>query len=254
MNAVADSHRTVNPAANGQPLLQLRDVTKRFGGLTAVNKVNLDIHQGDLHFLIGPNGAGKSTLFKTIVGYHKPDSGQVIYKGNDISFVEPFLRARMGISIKFQTPSVYPDLTVFQNMVVALNRRRTAVDNVRQEILDRLDAVGLHGIENMAAGQISHGQRQWLEIGLALAVEPELLLLDEPNAGMTPDETARTAEIIRRLNKDGMTIIVIAHDMEFVRMLEPRITVLHLGRVFTQGQLCEIERNEEVQQIYLGKK
>ena len=160
----------------------------------------------------------------------------------------------MGISIKFQTPSVYPDLTVFQNMVVALNRRRTAVDNVRQEILDRLDAVGLHGIENMAAGQISHGQRQWLEIGLALAVDPELLLLDEPNAGMTPDETARTAEIIRRLNKDGMTIIVIAHDMEFVRMLEPRITVLHLGRVFTQGQLCEIERNEEVQQIYLGKK
>ena len=106
----------------------------------------------------------------------------------------------------------------------------------------------------MAAGQISHGQRQWLEIGLALAVDPELLLLDEPNAGMTPDETARTAEIIRRLNKDGMTIIVIAHDMGFVRMLEPRITVLHLGRVFTQGQLCEIERNEEVQQIYLGKK
>ena len=96
MNAVADSHRTVNPAANGQPLLQLRDVTKRFGGLTAVNKVNLDIHQGDLHFLIGPNGAGKSTLFKTIVGYHKPDSGQVIYKGNDISFVEPVSSGENG--------------------------------------------------------------------------------------------------------------------------------------------------------------
>ncbi|NMB11712.1 MAG: ABC transporter ATP-binding protein [Firmicutes bacterium] len=254
MNAV----RTISPSfvspTNGQPLLRLVEITKRFGGLTAVNKVNLDIYQGDLHFLIGPNGAGKSTLFKTIVGYHKPESGRVIYKGTDISYVEPFLRARMGLSIKFQTPSVYPDLTVSQNMVVALNRHRFGVVSFEQEILDRLHAVGLHGIENMPAGRISHGQRQWLEIALALAVDPEILLLDEPNAGMTPDETARTASIIRELNDEGMTIIVIAHDMEFVRALEPKITVLHLGKVFTQGQLSEIERNEEVQQIYLGKK
>ncbi|NMB24290.1 MAG: ABC transporter ATP-binding protein [Firmicutes bacterium] len=237
-----------------EPILRLVDVTKRFGGLTAVNKVNLDIYEGDLHFLIGPNGAGKSTVFKTIVGYHKPDSGQVIYKGQDISNMEPYLRARLGFSIKFQTPSVYPDLTVGQNMTVALNRRRSGITNPEQEIADRLHMVGLHGVEDMLASRISHGQRQWLEIALALAVDVEILLLDEPNAGMTPDETFRTADIIRELNRRGMTIIVIAHDMEFVRALEPEITVLHLGKVFTEGRLSEIERNKEVQQIYLGKK
>lgn len=237
-----------------EPILRLVDVTKRFGGLTAVNKVNLDIHEGDLHFLIGPNGAGKSTVFKTIVGYHRPDEGQVIYKGRDISNMEPHLRARLGFSIKFQTPSVYPDLTVGQNMMVALNRRKVAVANPEQEIADRLHMVGLYGVEDMLASRISHGQRQWLEIALALAVDVEVLLLDEPNAGMTPDETFRTADIIRELNRKGMTIIVIAHDMEFVRALEPEITVLHLGKVFTQGRLSEIERNKEVQEIYLGKK
>ena len=253
MNADVTGSKVVNGRTK-QPVLRLVDVTKRFGGLTAVNKVNLDIYEGDLHFLIGPNGAGKSTVFKTIIGYHKPDSGQVIYKGEDISNMEPYLRARSGFSIKFQTPSVYQDLTVGQNMVVALNRRKSGVLDLERETTDRLHMVGLHGVENTLAGRISHGQRQWLEIALALAVDVEILLLDEPNAGMTPDETFRTADIIRTLNQQGMTIIVIAHDMEFVRALEPEITVLHLGKVFTQGRLSEIERNEEVQQIYLGKK
>lgn len=253
MNANKTDARLANPKKD-QPLLQLTNVTKRFGGLTAVSNVNLEIRQGDLHFLIGPNGAGKSTLFKTIMGYHRPDSGQVVYRSTDISNMDPYLLARMGFSIKFQTPSVYQDLTVGQNMIVALNRHRTGTTDMERETIDRLQAMGLHGVVNMPAGRISHGQRQWLEIALALAVDPEILLLDEPSAGMTPDETLRTADIIRDLNKQGMTIIVIAHDMDFVRALEPEITVLHLGKVFTQGRLSEIERNEEVQQIYLGKK
>lgn len=236
-----------------EKLLEIQNVSKSFGGLKAVKDVNIGITRGEIHCLIGPNGAGKSTIFRLIMGYHRPDQGKIIFKGSDITAKAPFQRARLGLSIKFQTPSLYQDLTVRQNMHLPMQQNYNKKD-IDAEIDKQLALLNLYDISESLVKNISHGQRQWLEIGMALAVKPSLLLLDEPTAGMSPDETQRTAQIVLQLNKNGMTVLAIEHDMEFVRTLNPKITVLHLGQFFAEGTLEEIENNEEVRLIYLGKK
>lgn len=243
----------IQPEDGNEPLLSLRGISKYFGGLKAVDNVSLTIENGELRCLIGPNGAGKSTIFRLITGYYRQDSGDVIYKAKEISRLQPFQRARLGLSIKFQTPMVYQDLTVRHNMWIPMQRiyKREAIAT---EIDKYLKLLGLLEVGEQFVKNISHGQRQWLEIGMALSVKPDLLLLDEPTAGMSLEETQKTAQIVKDLNRDGMAIIVIDHDMEFVRTLNSKITVLHLGKWFAEGNLAEIESNEEVRSIYLGKK
>jgi len=233
-------------------LVDVKGVTKRFGGLTAVSDVDLTVNVGEVHCLIGPNGAGKSTLFKLIVGLYPPTKGAILFDSIDITEERPFARVQRGMSIKMQAPSVFKELPVRQNIQIALQKRFSGAKRVVEE--DRLLALlNLAPDESKLAGALSHGQQQWLEIGMALALQPQLLLLDEPTAGMSPEETFRTGELIKSLNAEGMTVLVVEHDMAFVRQIAQRVTVLHLGKIFARGSLEAIIQDEKVAEIYLGK-
>jgi ABC-type uncharacterized transport system ATPase subunit len=233
-------------------LVDIKGVSKRFGGLSAISDVSLSVESGEIHCLIGPNGAGKSTLFKLIVGIYPPTSGSIRFADAEITRERPYARVQRGMSIKMQAPSVFKDLPVRQNIHVALQRNRTGrdLDDEQDRLLTMLD---LKDDADRPAGALAHGQQQWLEIGMALALQPRLLLLDEPTAGMSPEETYRTGELVKSLNREGMTIIVVEHDMTFVRQIAQRVTVLHLGQVFAHGGLEEIIRDPKVAEIYLGK-
>ena len=233
-------------------LLQLRDLNKHFGGLHVTNSVNLVLEQGEIHCLIGPNGAGKSTLFRLILGEHHPGSGQIWFADEDITALKSFARIRRGLSVKFQVPGVFKGLSVLQNLEIALQSRLhgAALD---KEIEGLLAFLNLEAEQAQLAGNLSHGQKQWLEIGMAISLKPRLLLLDEPTAGMSPEETHMTGEMVRRLNAAGMTVLAIEHDMAFVRQVAQRVTVLHLGQVFAQGSIDEIVADERVAAIYLGQ-
>jgi branched-chain amino acid transport system ATP-binding protein len=234
------------------PILETSGLTKSFGGLTAVSGVDLSITAGDIHCLIGPNGAGKSTLFKLIVGRYAPSAGDIRFDGEDVTRAGPHARVQRGMSIKMQAPSVFKNLPTWQNLHIALQyhvaRRDIAAEEERLlELLDlRADAA-------KPAGVLSHGQQQWLEIGMALALKPRLVLLDEPTAGMSPEETWRTGELVKRLNQEGMTIVAVEHDMAFVRQIARSVTVLHFGKVFARGGIDEIVVDPRVAEIYLGK-
>jgi len=233
-------------------LLEVRGLHKHFGGLKVLDDVNLAIDSGEIHCLIGPNGAGKSTLFKVMVGTYEPSRGQVFFLGEDVTSRKPFERVRRGMSIKMQVPSVFKELPVQQNLVIALQQRltRSQIDVEADRLMELLELAQQAG---QTAGKLSHGQQQWLEIGMALALQPTLLLLDEPTAGMSPEETFRTGELIQRLNRDGMTVLVVEHDMAFIRQIAQRVTVLHFGRVFAQDSVSAIIADPRVAEIYLGK-
>jgi ABC-type uncharacterized transport system ATPase subunit len=233
-------------------LVEVKDVSKRFGGLTAVSGVDLAVHAGEVHCLIGPNGAGKSTLFKLIVGLYPPTHGSILFDAVDITNKRPYARVQRGMSIKMQAPSVFKELPVRQNIRIALQERLSGAERIAEE--DRLlTLLNLGPDSEKLAGALSHGQQQWLEIGMALALKPQLLLLDEPTAGMSPDETFKTGELIKSFNAEGMTVLVVEHDMAFVRQVAQRVTVLHLGKIFARGDLKGILQDEKVAQIYLGK-
>lgn len=234
------------------PILEIRDVTKNFGGLRAIDDLSLRIPTGELHCMIGPNGAGKSTFFKLLMGTIRPTSGRIFLNGEDITRLQPHQRARRGLGIKFQHMQVYSELTVFQNFFIPL-RRHHRPREMPELVAGFLERIHLHGLENEVVRNLSHGQQQWLSIGMSIALEPTVLLLDEPAAGMGSDEARRTADIIKSLSAEGMTVIVIEHDMEFIRSLSARTSVLHLGRLFMQGSYAEIEINRDVRKIYLGK-
>jgi branched-chain amino acid transport system ATP-binding protein len=238
--------------APGKPLLLLDGVSKRYGGLLAVSGLNLAVERGELRCLIGPNGAGKSTVFKLIMGFERPTSGKITFDGAVIDPWPTWRRARQGLSIKMQVPGIYPELSVHDNMRVAAQYHVRGGD--MEVSIERLLArVGLAGMSAELAKNLSHGQQQWLEIGMALSVNPKLLLLDEPTAGMGPGETEATARLVESLNADGVTIMVIEHDMTFVRQIARKITVMNLGRLFAEGSIAEIEANQGVTDIYLGK-
>lgn len=235
-----------------EPILETRGLSKSFGGLCATDAVDLKVEPGEIRCLIGPNGAGKSTLFRLILGTYPPDSGHIRFRGEDVTGFLPYRRVARGMSIKFQVPGIFGDLSVAHNLTIAL-QRRVGRDGLGSELDRLIDVLDLGASRDRRAGQLSHGQQQWLEIGMALALSPSMLLLDEPTAGMSPEETFKTGELIKRLNSDGMTMVVIEHDMAFVRQVARRVTVLHLGRIFVEGSMDDIVRNDEVARIYLGR-
>ncbi|MTE01459.1 ATP-binding cassette domain-containing protein [Paracoccus sp. YIM 132242] len=233
-------------------ILETRKLNKHFGGLHVTGNVDFALQPGEMHCLIGPNGAGKSTFFRLILGEHRPDSGQILFADQDITRAKPFQRIRKGISVKFQVPGIFKALSTRQNLVIALQHHVPPRDLARD--VDRLlEFLNLSGDHAQLAGNLSHGQKQWLEIGMAIALKPRLLLLDEPTAGMTPDETHATGEMLHRLNADGMTVLAVEHDMAFVRQIAHRVTVLHLGKVFAQGSIDDITADPRVARIYLGE-
>ncbi len=230
-------------------ILLVENLTKAFGGIRAVDHLDLTVPGGELRCIIGPNGAGKSTLFALLSGIHQPDAGRIVFKGETITHMPPFKRVRRGLCQKFQTTRVYRGLTVAQNLFIARRRRGEA----HERLTWALGTLGLTERMDDLAGEMSHSEQQWLEICLTLATKPDLLLLDEPTAGMTPQETSRTAEFVIELNRQGATVLVVEHDMAFVRQIAHRVTVLHYGRIFADGSLAEIESNQEVRRIYLGE-
>lgn len=233
-------------------LIRLEDVCKYFGGLKAVDDVDLSVEEGALHCLIGPNGAGKTTIFKLIMGIYPPTSGKVIFDGKDITRWPTWKRVRGGISIKMQVPGVYLDLSLYDNIRIAIQRYETG-SRMQAEIDRLIQLTGLKDVGDPLVRNMPHGQQQWLEIAMSLASRPKLLLLDEPAAGLGPEETEFTADIVRRINAQGTTIIFIDHDMDFVAKLAKKTTVLHYGKVFAEGSFEEIHDHPGVIDIYLGK-
>lgn len=235
----------------GEKLLELINVSKQFGGIQAVEDFNLSVERGELHCLIGPNGAGKTTVFKLITGVYPVSSGRIVFKGKNITNFSAAKRARTGISIKMQVPGVFEDMTMYENIRIAAGNYVKPKD-LEEEIKRLVKLVKIENLGNPLVKNMSHGQQQWLEIAMVLASKPDLLLLDEPAAGMGPEETAFTAELVKELNKAGITILFIDHDMDFVRQIAKNVTVLHFGKKFAEGTINEIENNEGVKQIYLG--
>lgn len=241
-------------------MLAIRKLTKSFGKFRAVNELSLDVQQGELRCIIGPNGAGKTTLFNLISGFLRPDYGEIRYRNQNITRLKPHEISGKGIIRKFQVPNVYNSSTVRENIrvpaQVQLRGRISiftrALRDVEGRIDEILELIGLTDKQDEIADRISHGERQWLELGMALAMKPSLMLLDEPTAGMTTEETNRTAEIISRLS-EITTIIVIEHDINFIKQIAQRITVMHFGSVLTEGTLNEIETDQRVRDVYLGK-
>lgn len=230
-------------------LLELQGLSRSFGGIIAADHIDLALEAGELHCLIGPNGAGKSTVFKLIVGLIKPQSGRVLLKGRDITRIEPYRRARLGISMKYQTTRIFANLTVGQNVTIAHSREADNGDHLNWALQD----LNLARRWDDPVSILTYGEQHWLEMCMALGNQPSVVLMDEPTAGMTPDETDRTASFLKELNARGLTIVVIEHDMSFVRDVSRRVTVLHQGEIFRQGSISEIESDREVQRIYLGE-
>jgi len=229
------------------------DISKRFGGIHAVDGVSWQTDAGQIRCIIGPNGAGKSTFFQLLVGRIKPDGGTIRFMGADISRLHPFERARLGLAVKPQTLGAFGELTVDQNIRVCLQRVRRGTD-LDTHVGDLLSALGLGDKAGFLTKALSHGEKQWLGLGMAIATSPKLLLLDEPTAGMSSEETKRTVDLVKRLGAEGTSVLVVEHDMEFVRSLAVETTVFHDGRVFQSGSLADIEQNEAVRRLYLGQR
>ena len=230
-------------------LLVLKNLTRFFGGISAANDINFSLEAGELHCLIGPNGAGKSTVFKLVMGLLRPQSGQIVFDGHSITRMQPYRRAALGLSMKYQATRIFPNLSVEQNIRIARSSRRRNGDDMAWA----LDRLGLSQHRRAAASTLSYGQQHWLEMCMVLGNCPRLVLMDEPTAGMTPEETHVTADFLKELNGRGMGIVVIEHDMNFVREIARQVTVLHQGRIFRQGTLGDIEQDSQVQRIYLGE-
>jgi len=233
------------------PLLQTRDLSMHFGGVKAVRNVNFTLAEGELRCLIGPNCAGKSTFFKMLTGQLEPTHGQVRFRGQDISKAHAHEIARLGIGIKTQVPSVFDGLSVRDNIWLAASRQNSK-ERARRLVDEMLQRVGLVDAAERLVGQLAHGQRQWVELGLVLSTDPELILLDEPAAGMTHEEVLKTAELVREINR-SKALIVVEHDMQFIRMIAKQVTVFNQGSVLVEDTVDNIMRNPQVRDIYLGK-
>ena len=244
------------------PLLRTEALTKSFGALTAVNAVTLDVEEGSLHSVIGPNGAGKTTFFNLLTGQATPTSGRIIFDGRDIAGTPPHHVAHLGIARSFQRTSIFPALSILDNVWLAAFARRKSWRGLAWRRADRypeltrrahevLADVGLDATASRPAREISHGEQRQLELAIALAASPRLLLLDEPAAGLSPDETQKMVALVRTL-KGRYTIVLIEHKIDVVMTISDRISVMHFGRVIAQGTPGEIQRNAEVRRAYLG--
>ncbi len=233
------------------PILSVNGLTKYFGGLCALD-LSFEVQPRELRCLIGPNGAGKSTFFKILTGGLRPKAGSVRFRGQEITHLDPFRIARLGISIKFQVPSIFEQLSVLQNLLLAAENRFGFTDG-RERTRRMIDWIGFAELADESAASLSHGQKQRLEIAMATIAEPELVLLDEPTAGMSPEEVDRTVDLVEDLTKRS-TLIVVEHNMDFVRRIASWVTVMHEGRVFAEGTMSEIETHAGVRDIYLGRR
>ena len=242
-------------------MLSVQAVRKSFDHFLAVNEGNLEVEKGEVVAVIGPNGAGKSTLFKLITGHLKPDMGKIIFRGEDISGLPPHTICRKGISLSYQIVNIFSRLTIFENVQAAVlsHQRRTynlvspARNLAVNETKEILEAVGLSGVSNRVSGALSHGEQKVLEIAIALGNDPELLILDEPTAGMSPEETFATIGLINRLTKEmGLTILFCEHDMELVFSIAHKIMVMQQGISIAEGKPEDIKHDKRVQEAYLG--
>lgn len=246
------------------PLLEIRKLSKAFGRVITASNIDLTIDQGVLTSIIGPNGAGKSTLINMLSGSLPVDSGQILFQGADITHLPIHHRVRMGLCRSFQVVNIFPDLTVFDNVqipVLAVHRRARRLfrpvsreAGVREEVRKILDRVGLTAEAQTVAGALSHGDQRLLEVGIALAVRPRLLFLDEPTAGMNPVERVKVLENIRGLSAEGKTtFVIVEHDMDIVFSLSERVIVLHHGEIIGDGTTQEIQESRKVREVYLGE-
>jgi urea transport system ATP-binding protein len=244
-----------------EPLLYLDGVTVSFEGFKALNALSLVIEPGEMRAIIGPNGAGKTTMMDVVTGKTRPDSGTVLYEGSvNLLKQDEAAIANLGIGRKFQKPTVFETHTVWDNLALALKaprrvgavlaHRPSIAENGRIEAL--LDEIGLADKARHRAADLSHGQKQWLEIGMLLAQDPKLLLVDEPVAGMTDEETAETADLLRRINLRH-SVVVVEHDMGFVRALDVKVTVLHERSVLSEGSIDHVSEDPRVIEVYLGR-
>jgi branched-chain amino acid transport system ATP-binding protein len=233
------------------PLLETRGVVKRFGGVQAIRGVDFTLAEGELRCLIGPNGAGKSTFFKLLTGQIKPTSGSVLFRGADITALQAHEIARLGIGVKTQVPSVFNGLSVRENLWIASARHKKGKAATRA-VEAQIERLALGRFAYVPTGQLAHGQRQRVELGLVLCGEPNLILLDEPAAGMTEDERSQTAELILDINRDH-PLIVVEHDMTFIRSIARRITVFNQGEILMEGDVDEVFASQSVRNVYLGK-
>ena len=234
-----------------EKILVLDKVSKQFGGIQAVEDFSMSMDKGELRCLIGPNGAGKTTVFKMVMGVYPASSGRIVFQGEDITSISASKRARKGMSIKMQVPGVYEELTLRENMRIAAENY-VPKKQLAEEIDRLIELVHIQDLGNPQVKNMSHGQQQWLEIAMALASNPALLLLDEPAAGLGPEETEFTAELVTSLNKQGLSILFIEHDMNFVRKIADQVTVGYYGKKFAEGAIEDIVNDERVIQIYLG--
>jgi ABC-type branched-subunit amino acid transport system ATPase component/ABC-type branched-subunit amino acid transport system permease subunit len=255
-------HADPTPVERGEPLLVVEGLSRSFGGLRAVQDVDLVVHAGDRHAIIGPNGAGKSTLFNLITGRLKPSAGRVTFGGRDITGRPPHVIARAGIGRAFQITMIFPKLTVLQNLQYAMLAHHGytvrpfgfADRMFRDDAMQLLEAVGLDQYADLAAGQLSHGDQRAIELAISLALGSRLVLLDEPTAGMSAFETQKAMELVRRVAQEKrLTLLFCEHDMEVVFGTARTVTVMHLGRVLTQGTPDEVRANADVQKVYLGQ-
>ncbi len=240
-------------------ILEIEDVTVSFDGFKAINNLNFEMEQGELRVIIGPNGAGKTTFLDVITGKTKPTQGQVRFKGRNTRSLSEHKIARMGVGRKFQTPRIYLNLTPRENLELASNPNKNVFSTLfkppsvveKQKVNELLNVIGLIAKSEMKAEFLSHGEKQWLEIGMLIAQSPDLLLVDEPVAGLTDEETEKTGELLMSL-AESHSIIVIEHDMEFVRQIARKVTVLHQGSVLCEGDFDEVKNDPRVIEVYLG--
>ncbi|MCH4090028.1 urea ABC transporter ATP-binding protein UrtD [Acetobacter sp.] len=241
-------------------LLELSHVSVTFDGFRAINDLSLSLAPGEMRAIVGPNGAGKTTMMDIITGKTRPDTGVVRFREHDLTKLDEPAIARMGIGRKFQKPTVFEELTVRDNLLLSLKglrspfsllfARETAEETARIDGLLGTIRLGREALRQ--AGGLSHGQKQWLEIGMLLGQEPDLLLVDEPVAGMTDAETMETADLLREINRTR-SVVVVEHDMEFVRALDVKVTVLHEGSVLAEGALDQVSNDPRVIEVYLGR-
>jgi urea transport system ATP-binding protein len=261
MSAASASSIVEKPREITHSLLYLDGVTVSFDGFRALDNLALDISHGEMRAIIGPNGAGKTTMMDVITGKTRPDAGEVLFDNGsvDLTGQDEASIAQLGIGRKFQKPTVFENHTVEDNVLLALEGDRSVRRNLfwrpngdAGRIGEILKTIGLAAHRGRSAGALSHGQKQWLEIGMLIAQNPKLLLVDEPVAGMTDSETMTTAELLKDIARSH-TVIVVEHDMEFVRRLDVKVTVLHEGSVLAEGSIDEVSANERVVEVYLGR-
>ena len=242
-------------------LLFIENVTVSFDGFRALNNLSFSVEPGEMRAIIGPNGAGKTTMMDVVTGKTRPDKGAVIFdQQHDLARLDETEIALLGIGRKFQKPTVFDSLTVFDNIELSLKADQRAcaallyrkTEREEHRVDEVLKMVRLSGVRDRFAGSLSHGQKQWLEIGMLLAQDPKLLLVDEPAAGMTDAETRQTADLLKEINREH-TVVVVEHDMAFVRDLGVKVTCLHEGAVLAEGSIYEVSNNERVVEVYLGR-